>query len=84
VARGEQTEQRLARDLRHRIPHRHVDGADRERAFAMAAGLLVTTSGVAQTIVRIEIGAVSIEQCFGIGLLEATAQKRSRIKPPCP
>ena len=32
--------QRLARDFRHRVPHRDLDRADRDRALAVAAGFL--------------------------------------------
>ena len=45
VTLGQQAKQRPARDFRDRIPHRHVDGADRDRALAMAAGLLVDHHG---------------------------------------
>ena len=41
VALGEQAEQRLAGDLCHGVPDRHVDRADRDRALAVSAGLLV-------------------------------------------
>ena len=56
MALGQQTKQRLARDLRHRVPHRHVDGADRDRALAMAARLFVCHQG-RPDLVRIEIVA---------------------------
>ncbi|MET3262929.1 hypothetical protein ABIF38_004435 [Bradyrhizobium japonicum] len=70
MALGEQPEQRLARDLRHRVPHGHVDGADRDRALAMAARLLVRHQR-RPDLVRIEIAAIGIEQRFRIGFLEA-------------
>ncbi len=41
IAVGEQAVERLALDLRHRVPDGHVDGADRDRAIAVAARLLV-------------------------------------------
>jgi hypothetical protein len=41
VAFSEQAEQRFAGNFRDRIPHRHIDGADGDGAFAMAARLLV-------------------------------------------
>ena len=41
IALGQQAEQRLARDLRHRVPHRHVDRAHGDGTLAVAARLLV-------------------------------------------
>src|SRR5579862_5927748 len=41
VVLGEQAVQRLLRDLGHRIPDRDLDGADADRALAVAAGLFV-------------------------------------------
>ena len=67
---GEQAKQRLARDLRHRVPHRHVDGADRDRALAMAARLFVRHQR-RPDLVRIEIVAGFIEQGLRIGLHQA-------------
>ena len=64
---GQQAEQRLAGDLRHRVPHRHVDGADRDRALAMAARLFVRHQR-RPDLVRIEIVAGLIEQGLRIGL----------------
>ena len=58
---GQQTEQRPARDLRHRIPHRHVDRAHRDRAITVAARLLVGHQAGPDAI-RIEILAGVIEQ----------------------
>ena len=69
MALGEQSEQRLACDLGHRIPHRHVDGADRDRALAVTAGLFVRHQG-RPDLVRIEIVAGLVEQRRGIGLLQ--------------
>jgi hypothetical protein len=40
VAIGQQAVERQARDLRHRVPHGDLDGADRDRAFGIAADLL--------------------------------------------
>ena len=56
VAVGQQLEQRLAFDLRDRIPDRHVDGADRHRALAVAARLLVGEHRVPD-LVRVEVVA---------------------------
>ncbi len=69
VALGQQAKQRLAGDLGHRIPHRHVDGADRHRALAVTARLLVRHQR-RPDLVRIEIGAGRIEQRFRIGFLQ--------------
>jgi hypothetical protein len=41
VALGKEAKQRLVGDLRHRVPRRHVDGTDRDRALAVPARLLV-------------------------------------------
>src|SRR4051794_4633685 len=70
MALGEQAEQRLARDLRYRIPHRHVDGADRDGALAVATRLLVGHHR-APDLVRVEIVAGSVQQRFRIGLQDA-------------
>ena len=70
MALGQQPEQRLACDLRHRVPDRHVDRADRDRALAVAAGLLVRHQRRPDPV-RIEVVAVVIEQALGIGLHEA-------------
>jgi hypothetical protein len=40
VAIGQQAVERQARDLRHRVPHRDLDGADRDRALGIATDLL--------------------------------------------
>ena len=56
VALGQQLKQRLAGDLRDRVPHRHIDGADGDRALAMAARLFVSHQG-RPDLVRIEIVA---------------------------
>ncbi len=83
VALGEQTEQRLAGDLRHRIPHRHVDGADRDRALAMAARLLVGHHR-GPDLVRIEIVAGRHSSSDFGSASRMREAKRSRIRPPCP
>jgi len=70
VPLGEQAKQRLARDLRHRVPHRHVDGADRDRALAMAARLLVRHQR-RPDFIGIEIVAGLVQQGFRIGLFQA-------------
>ncbi|MNJ64089.1 hypothetical protein D3C77_600290 [compost metagenome] len=70
VAVGQQLEQRLAFDLCDRIPHRHVDGADRHRALAMAARLLVREHGVPD-LVRVQVLARRVHQRLGIRLHHA-------------
>ncbi|MNV78192.1 hypothetical protein D3C71_1716700 [compost metagenome] len=66
VAVGKQLEQRLALDLRHRIPHRHVDRAYRHRALPMAARLFVLEHGVPD-LVGIEIAARGIDKRIRLG-----------------
>src|SRR5581483_5143062 len=73
VALGKEAEQRLAGDLRHRVPYRHVDGADRDRALAMAARLLVRLQH-GPDLVRIEVVATGIEKRLRIGLEHAAAK----------
>ena len=60
---------RLAGDLGHRVPDRHVDGADRDRALAVAARLLVLHQRRPDAV-RIEIVAGIVQQRLRIGLLE--------------
>nr|GEU28409.1 hypothetical protein [Tanacetum cinerariifolium] len=70
VAVGQQLEQRLACDLGHGIPDRHVDGADGHRALAVAARLFVGEHAVPD-LVRIEVGAGVVDQAGGIGFQDA-------------
>jgi len=70
VTLGEQSKQRLARDLGDRVPHRHIDGADRHRALAVTAGLFVRHQRRPDPV-RIEIVAGVIEQHLRIGFHEA-------------
>ena len=53
----------FARDLCGSVPHRHVDGADRDRAFAMAAGLFIAHHR-GPNPVRIEVCPGIIQQAF--------------------
>ena len=46
VTVGQELEQRLAFDFGDRVPHRHVDGADGDRALAMATGFFVGEHGI--------------------------------------
>ena len=73
VPLGQQPEQRLAGDLRHRVPHRHVDRADRHRAVAMPARLLVGHHAGPDAI-RIEILPGRIQQRSRIGLQDARGE----------
>ena len=63
---GKQAIQRLAFDLRHRVPHRHVDGADRYRTLAMPAGFFVGHQGFPDGE-RIEVIVLMIDQSFRVG-----------------
>ena len=70
VPLGKQSEQRPPRDLRHRVPHGHVDGADRDRALAVSAGLLVLEHR-GPHLVRIEILPGVVLQRFRFRLQDA-------------
>lgn len=70
VAVGEQLEQGLAFDLRDGVPDGHVDGADRHRTLAVAAGLLVREHRVPH-LVRIEVPARGVDQRVGGGFQQA-------------
>ena len=70
VAVGQQLEQGLALDLRHRVPHGHVDGADGDRALAMPTGLLVGEHG-GPDLVGVQVLAAGVHQRFGIGFHDA-------------
>ena len=70
VAFREQPKQRLAGDLRDRIPHRHIERPHRHRSFAVTARLFVGHHRGPHTI-RIEILAAPIEQRCRIGLAQS-------------
>src|SRR5690606_25702499 len=70
VAFREQLVERLVLDLRDGIPYRHVDRADRDRALAVPARLLVHEHRLPDAV-RIEVGAGVVEQRLGIGLEHA-------------
>ncbi len=70
VAFSEQLEQRLAFDLGHCIPYRHVDGADGHRALAVAARLFVAEHAVPD-LVRVEVAAALVLQALRIGFQHA-------------
>ena len=82
VPLGQQPEQRLARNLRHRVPHRHVDGADRHGALAMPAGLLVAHQR-GPDAVGIEVVAGIVQQRLRLGLQEARSEALAD-QPPWP
>ena len=63
----------LPRDLRHRVPHRHVDRADRHRAVAVPARLLVRHHAGPDAI-RIEILLRRVQQRSRIGLQDARGE----------
>src|SRR5215212_1226162 len=66
----EQSKQRLARDLRHRVPYRHVDGADSHRALAVAARFLVRHQH-RPDFIRVEVFAAFVEQSLRVGFHQA-------------
>ena len=72
--------QRLAGDLGHRVPHRDLDGADADRALAVAAGFLVLHHR-GENLFRREIIAGLVEQHLRIGVEDAR-MKRARICAP--
>lgn len=73
MALGQEPEQRFAGDLRHDIPHRHVDRADGHRALAMPARLLIGHHHGPDTV-RVEIAAIIVQQAFWIGLADARSE----------
>ncbi len=66
VALGEQPMQRLSGDLGDRVPDRDLDGADADRALAVAAGFFVLHHD-GEDFFRREIVARVVEQRFRIG-----------------
>ena len=73
VALRQHVVQRLARDLGHGVPDRHVERADRHRALAVAARLFVGHHA-GPDLVRVEVVAGLIEQGRGLGLEHARAK----------
>ena len=67
VALGEHAVQRLVGDLGDRVPHRDLDGADADRALAVAAGFLVAHHR-GENFFRREIVAGVVEQRLRVGL----------------
>ena len=63
---GRVTVQRLTGDLRDRVPDRHLDRADRDRALAVAAGLFPLHHD-GEDLPGIEIGLRLVEQRVRIG-----------------
>ena len=80
VALGEQAVERLARDLRHRVPHRHVERADRDRSLPVAARLLVAHRALPDAR-RVEVLARLVEERAPVGFQhsrdEAFAEQRA-------
>ncbi len=65
----QQTIERNVLGLRHCVPDRHVEHADRDRALAVAAGLLVRHHR-GPNLGRIEQAAIGVEQGCGIGIAQ--------------
>ncbi|MNL23151.1 hypothetical protein D3C87_1445200 [compost metagenome] len=65
VSVSQQLEQRLALDLGHGIPDRHVDRADGDRPLAVAAGLLVLEHGVPH-LVRVQVVSGAVDERFRV------------------
>jgi hypothetical protein len=68
--------QRLVCDLGDRVPDRHLDGADRDRALAVAAGFLPLQHG-GEHFGRIEVLLVLVEQRLRIGRQDARNKARA-------
>ena len=66
-------------DLGHRVPHRDLDGADADRALAMAAGFLVLHHH-GEDLFRREIIAGVVEQRLRIGLQDARNEPRAHLR----
>ena len=79
VALGQQAMQRLAGDLGDRVPDRDLDGADADRALAVAAGFLVLHHH-GEDFLRIEIVAGLVEQRLRIGLEDARDEARAHLR----
>ncbi len=73
MPRGDEAEEWLAGYFSDGVPHGHVDGADRDGTFAVAAGLLVAHE-CRPDANRIEVVAGIIEQRFGRGFEQARGE----------
>ena len=71
--------QRLAGDLRDRIPDRDFDGADADRALAVAAGFLPLHHG-GEDFLRREVLAGVVEQRCRIGRQDARDEARAHLR----
>ncbi len=84
MALGEQAKERLAGDLGRRVLHRHADGADGDRALAMAARLLIAVIVVAQALWRVGLLPAHSFSRLSDSASMRREGKRSRIKLPWP
>jgi hypothetical protein len=71
--------QRLVGDLGDGVPHRHLDGADADRALGMPAGLLVLQHD-GEDFLRREIVAGVIKQRIGRRLEDARDKPRPHLR----
>jgi hypothetical protein len=79
VALGQQPVQRLLSDLRHRVPDSNLDGADADRALAVAAGFL-SLHHRGKEFGRIEIFSGVVEERLGLGREDARDQARAHLR----
>ena len=79
VTLGKQPMQRFAGDLGHRVPDRDLDGADADRALAVAAGFLVLQHH-GEDFFRRKIIARLVEQRLRIGLEHARNEARPHLR----
>jgi len=73
LAFGDEAEEGLAGDLGRRVPYRHVERSDGDRALAVASRLLVRHHGGPDPV-RIEIAAALVEKALGRRLQDAVAE----------
>ena len=71
--------QRLVVDLGDRVPHRHLDRADADRALRVPAGLFVAHHD-GEDLVGGEIAAGIVEQRFRIRLQDARDEARAHLR----
>ncbi len=78
VAFGQHAMERLAGDLRDRVPHRDLDGADADRALGVAADLFALAHG-GQNLRRVEIVAGLVEQRRRVGAQDARDESLAHL-----